>query len=90
MPTVLLRKKNRVTIPASIIRKTGLKENDPLEIEVAEQEDGYRIIIERLKKPQISRRKRGLSLKSLYKDFSIESSLGDEVPWGETAGDEAW
>ncbi|MBM4235228.1 MAG: hypothetical protein FJ152_02010 [Firmicutes bacterium] len=48
MSTVVLRKKNRVTIPIDIIKQTGLKENDPLKIDLVEQQSGYKIVIEPL------------------------------------------
>jgi len=48
LSTVVLRKKNRVTIPIDIIKQTGLKENDPLKIDLVEQQSGYKIVIEPL------------------------------------------
>ncbi len=39
MSIAVLRNKNRVTIPIKIIKQTGLKENDPLKIDLIEQQD---------------------------------------------------
>jgi bifunctional DNA-binding transcriptional regulator/antitoxin component of YhaV-PrlF toxin-antitoxin module len=88
--TAVLRKKNRVTIPVEIIRQTGLKENDPLKIDLIEQQNGYKIVIEPLITRVRNRRKSGLTLKSLYENFSAEKSIGEEVSWGDKVGHEEW
>jgi len=90
MSTAMLRKKNRVTIPKEIIKQTGLKENDPLKIDLVEQQDGYRIVIEPLVKRRRFRRKGGLTLAALYENFSIENAIGEEVDWKESVGQEEW
>jgi len=77
--TAVLRKKNRVTIPVEIIRQTGLKENDPLKIDLIEQQNGYKIVIEPLITRVRNRRKSGLTLKSLYENFSAEKSIGEDT-----------
>jgi antitoxin component of MazEF toxin-antitoxin module len=86
----VLRKKNRVTIPVEIIRQTGLKENDPLRVDLIEQQNGYKIVIEPLIVRVRNRRKSGLTLKSLYENFSAEKSIGEAVEWGDKVGREEW
>jgi len=90
LSTAVLRKKNRVTIPVEIIRQTGLKENDPLKIDLIEQQNGYKIVIEPLIVRVHYRRKSGLTLKSLYENFSAEQSIGEAVEWGDKVGREEW
>ena len=90
MSTAVLRKKNRVTIPVEIIKQTGLKENDPLKIDLVEQNNGYKIVIEPLIVRVRNRRKSGLTLKSLYENFSVEDRISEEVNWGDTVGREEW
>ncbi len=90
MLTAVLRKKNRITIPVDIIKQTGLKENDPLKIDLVEQQNGYKIIIEPLDIKVQRRRKSGLTLKSLYENFSAETSISEEVNWGDKVGQEEW
>ncbi len=90
MSTAVLRKKNRVTIPMEIIKQTGLKENDPLKIDLIEQQNGYRIVIEPLVKKRRIRRKSGLTLEALYEKFSLENAIGEIVDWKEGVGQEEW
>ncbi len=90
MSTAVLRKKNRVTIPMEIIKQTGLKENDPLKIDLIEQQDGYSIVIEPLITRRRVRRKGSLTLEELYENFSIEDATGEEIDWEENVGQEAW
>jgi antitoxin component of MazEF toxin-antitoxin module len=90
LSTAVLRKKNRVTIPVEIIRQTGLKENDPLRVDLIEQQNGYKIVIEPLIVRVRNRRKSGLTLKSLYENFSAEKSIGEAVEWGDKVGREEW
>ncbi len=90
MSTAVLRKKNRVTIPMEIIKQTGLKENDPLKIDLVEQQDGYSIVIEPLVKRRRSVRKSNLTLEALYENFSRADAIGEEVNWEEGVGQEEW
>ena len=90
MSTAVLRKKNRVTIPMEIIKQTGLKENDPLKIDLIEQQDGYSIVIEPLVRRLRVRRKGSLTLETLYENFSIENAIGEEIDWKEDVGQEEW
>ena len=90
MSTAVLRKKNRVTIPMEIIKQTGLKENDPLKIDLVEQQDGYSIVIEPLVRRLRVRRKGSLTLETLYENFSIENAIGEEIDWKEDVGQEEW
>ncbi len=90
MSTAVLRKKNRVTIPMEIIKQTGLKENDPLKIDLIEQQDGYSIVIEPLVRRHRGRRKGSLTLEALYENFSIEDAIGEEIDWKEDVGQEEW
>ena len=90
MPTVMLRRKNRLTIPMEIIKQTGLKENDSLKVSLIEQQSGYSIVIEPLIKRRLTRRKGDLTLAALYENFSLEHSVGEEVDWQESVGQEEW
>lgn len=90
MSRAVLRKKNRVTIPMEIIKQTGLKESDPLKVNLVEQQDGYTIVIEPLVKKRRPGRKGNLTLEALYDNFSIEKALGEEVNWKEGVGHEEW
>lgn len=90
MSTAVLRKKNRVTIPMEIIKQTGLKENDPLKIDLIEQQDGYSIVIEPLVRRLRVRRKGSLTLETLYENFSIENAIGEEIDWKKDVGQEEW
>lgn len=90
MSTAVLRKKNRVTIPVEIIKQTGLKENDPLKIDLVEQNNRYKIVIEPLIVRVRNRRKSGLTLKSLYESFPAEERIGEEIDWGDKVGCEEW
>ncbi len=90
MSAAVLRKKNRVTIPMEIIKQTGLKENDPLKIDLVEQQDGYSIVIEPLVKRRRRVRKGNLTLEALYENFSLADAIGEEVNWKEGVGQEEW
>lgn len=90
MSTAVLRKKNRVTIPIEIIKLTGLKENDPLKIDLVDEQGSYRIVIEPLVKRKRNRRKSGLTLEALYENFTADKSAADTVEWGDRVGEEEW
>jgi bifunctional DNA-binding transcriptional regulator/antitoxin component of YhaV-PrlF toxin-antitoxin module len=88
--TAVLRKKNRVTIPIEIIKLTGLKENDPLKIDLVDEQGSYRIVIEPLVKRKRNRRKSGLTLEGLYENFTVDKSAAHTVEWGDRVGEEEW
>jgi len=37
-----------------------------------------------------NRRKSGLTLKSLYENFSVDNRISEEVNWGDKVGREEW
>ena len=80
MTTAMIRKYNRLTIPAYIMKELGMTINNPVLINVVDN----KIVIE----PIIVKNKR-LTAEKLYRNFNSDDSIS-EIDWGKPQGDEVW